>query len=215
LRSAINEVWTIDATARDILLMLHWDHARAAAFGVLWLAAGIVLVIINRVNLMRCLCAFGVGLTIAAAWWFNYAMAATSFELVPVHALSFTSPSADVLMYTLSPPGSKLSFDLALIPGVFIGSFLAGWLAGDLKLEGFDGGAHMRRYIMGGALMGFGGVLAGGCAVGAGVSGASVFALSAWIVLWSMWFGAVITDHLVDRRGPFLTGIFRSRHVST
>jgi len=58
----------------------------------------------------------------------------------------------------------------------------------------------MRRYIAGGALMGFGGVLAGGCAVGAGVSGASVFALTAWIVLWSMWFGAVITDWLVDSR---------------
>ena len=56
----------------------------------------------------------------------------------------------------------------------------------------------MRRYIAGGALMGFGGVLAGGCAVGAGVSGASVFALTAWIVLWSMWFGAVVVDRVVD-----------------
>jgi uncharacterized membrane protein YedE/YeeE len=103
-------------------------------------------------------------------------------------------------MFTLSPPVGKLTFDLALIPGVFVGSFMAGWIGGSLKLEGFISGATMPRYIAGGALMGFGGVLAGGCAVGAGVSGASVFALTAWIVLWSMWFGAVITDRLVDSK---------------
>ena len=40
---------------------------------------------------------------------------------------------------------------------------------------------------------------AGGWAVGAGVSGASIFVLTAWLVLWSMWIGAVLTDSLVDR----------------
>ncbi len=144
--------------------------------------------------------AIGVGLTVGAAWWFNFYMAAVSFEMAPVHAISFTSPSADMLMYVLAPPGSKLTFDLGLIPGVFLGAFMSGALGGDLKLEGFHDGSSMRRYIAGGCLMGFGGVLAGGCAVGAGVSGASVFALTSWIVLWSMWIGAVVTDRLVDQR---------------
>jgi hypothetical protein len=48
--------------------------------------------------------------------------------------------------------------------------------------------------------MGFGAMLAGGCAVGAGITGASVFALTAWIVLAGMWLGAGITDYFVDRR---------------
>ena len=139
---------------------------------------------------------------VAAAWWFNFAAAAHSFEMVPVHSLSFTSPSSDMLMYVLSPPGSKWSFDLGLIPGVALGAFCAAALGGSLKLEGFRDGASMRRYIMGGCMMGFGGVLAGGCAVGAGVSGASIFALTSWIVLWSMWIGAVLTDRLVDRSPP-------------
>jgi uncharacterized protein len=213
LRSVINELWTIDASSRDLLVLFHLDHMQAALFASLWLCAGLVLVIRNHVSFMRCCGALGVGLTIAAAWLFNYNMAAASFELVPVHALSFTSPSADVLMYTLSPPTNHLTFDLALIPGVFIGSFLAALFAGDLKLEGFDGGATMRRYIAGGAFMGFGGVLAGGCAVGAGVSGASVFALSAWVVLWSMWLGAVIVDGLVDQRGSILTHLWHRRSL--
>lgn len=200
LRSSINTWWTIDGPSRDLLVLFGVNHVGAILFGGVWLLAAVLLAVYNRVSAARVLGAIGVGLMVAAAWRFNYAMAETSFELVPVHALSFTSPSADVLMYTLSAPGGKWTFDLALIPGVFIGSFLAGLLGGSLKLEGFISGATMPRYIAGGALMGFGGVLAGGCAVGAGVSGASVFALTAWIVLWSMWFGAVITDRLVDSR---------------
>lgn len=200
LRTWINGLWTIDGPSRDLLALFRMGHLGGAVFGAVWLALGIVIAVRNRVSVWSWIGAAGVGAMVAVAWWFNFGMAATSFEMVPVHALSFTSPSADTLMYVLSPPGSKLTFDLGLIPGVVVGSFLAGALGGDLKLEGFDGGASMRRYIAGGCLMGFGGVLAGGCAVGAGVSGASVFALTSWIVLWSMWVGAVATDRLVDRR---------------
>ncbi len=199
-RSWVNALWTIDGNSRDLLGLTGVGHVGGALFGGLWLALGLTIAIRNRVPWFYWVGAAGVGGTVALAWWFNFTMAATSFELVPVHALSFTSPSADVLMYTLTPPGSKLSFDLGLIPGVVIGAFLAGALGRDLKLEGFDSGTAMRRYIAGGCLMGFGGVLAGGCAVGAGVSGASVFALTSWIVLWSMWIGAVLTDRIVDGR---------------
>jgi len=48
--------------------------------------------------------------------------------------------------------------------------------------------------------MGMGGMLAGGCAIGAGVTGASAFSLTAWIALTAMWGGAALTDTLVDRR---------------
>ena len=46
-----------------------------------------------------------------------------------------------------------------------------------------------------------GGMLAGGCAVGAGVTGASVFAITAWVTLFAIWASAMATDWLVDRRG--------------
>lgn len=198
-RAWVNGLWTIDSGARDLLALLHMGNSGGALFAALWLVAGVVLARRAGLSVWSWIGGAGVGLMVAVAWWFNYAMAATSFEVVAVHSLSFTSPSAEALMYLLSPPGAALSFDLGLIPGVVVGAFVAGALGGDLRLEGFDGGASMRRYIAGGCLMGFGGVLAGGCAVGAGVSGASVFALTAWIVLWSMWIGAVVTDRLVDR----------------
>ena len=43
-----------------------------------------------------------------------------------------------------------------------------------------------------------GGMLAGGCAVGAGVTGSAVFALTAWVALSAMWLAAILTDYIVD-----------------
>ena len=59
----------------------------------------------------------------------------------------------------------------------------------------------MRRYIVGAVLMGFGAMLAGGCAVGAGVTGGSILALTAWVALIGMWAGALIADWVFVRLG--------------
>jgi uncharacterized membrane protein YedE/YeeE len=48
--------------------------------------------------------------------------------------------------------------------------------------------------------MGFGGMLAGGCAVGAGLSGASVFTITSWVTLCAIWAAAALTDRLLDQR---------------
>jgi uncharacterized membrane protein YedE/YeeE len=102
-------------------------------------------------------------------------------------------------MLVLSPPGQPLKFDLGLVPGVALGAFLSAALWRELKLEGFQGGQAMRRYIAGAVAMGFGGMLAGGCAVGAGVSGAAVFTVTSWVTLCAIWASATLTDRLVDR----------------
>ncbi len=56
----------------------------------------------------------------------------------------------------------------------------------------------MPRYIVGAILMGFGSMLAGGCAVGAGVTGGALFAVTAWVTLLGMWIGAGLTDRFID-----------------
>lgn len=201
LRERLAGLWTIDGgSARDLLAITGIGHGGGLAFGLVWLAAGIWFGRRHRVPLWGWIGGVGAGLSVGLAWWFTYRMAGLSFEPTPVQSLSFTGPSADVLMLVLSPPGQALNFDLGMVPGVFLGSFVAALLARELKLEGFQGGHAMRRYIVGALLMGFGGMLAGGCAVGAGVSGAAVFALTAWVTLSGMWAGASLTDWLVDRR---------------
>jgi uncharacterized membrane protein YedE/YeeE len=82
---------------------------------------------------------------------------------------------------------------------VFLGAALAALLTREWKLEGFESARSMRRYLSGATMMGCGAMLAGGCAIGAGVTGGSAFAMSAWLALTCMWIGAVATDFLVDQ----------------
>jgi uncharacterized protein len=200
-RQAITGWWTIDGgSARDLIAITGIGHGGAALFGAAWLVAALVWARRQRVHFWGWLGAVGVGLMVAVAWLVTYRISRAAFDsVIPIQALSFTGPSADVLMLVLTPAGQALKFDIGLVPGVFIGSFLSALLWRELRLEGFQGGAAMRRYIAGAVLMGFGGMLAGGCAVGAGVSGASVFTLTAWVTLFGLWIGAAVTDRLVDR----------------
>jgi uncharacterized membrane protein YedE/YeeE len=201
LRLRISQWWTIDGgPARDLIARTGIGHGGALLFALVWLLAAIVWARRQRVPPWGWAGAIGVGLTIAGAWWFTYAVSMVAFDPHPIQSLSFTGPSSEVLNRVLFVTDRPVSFDLGLVPGVFLGSFLAAALFGELKLEGFQGGATMRRYIAGAMCMGFGGMLAGGCAVGAGLSGAAVFTATSWVTLCTMWAAAALTDRLVDQR---------------
>jgi len=201
MRLAIAEWWTIDGgSARDLIARTGIGHGGALLFALLWLVAAIVWARRQQVPPWGWAGAVGVGLSIAGAWWFTYAMSTVAFDPHPIQSLSFTGPSSEVLSRVLFVTDKPVTFDLGLVPGVFLGSFLAAALFRELKLEGFQGGPGMRRYIVGAMCMGFGGMLAGGCAVGAGLSGAAVFTATAWVTLCAMWAAAAVTDRLVDQR---------------
>jgi uncharacterized membrane protein YedE/YeeE len=201
LREALAGLWTVEGgPARDLVARLGIGHAGAMLFGAAWLVAAIVWARRQRVPVWGWAGAIAVGLCIAAAWWGTYAVSKVSFDVHPIQALSFTGPSAEVLTRVLFASDKPPSFDMALVPGVFLGSFLAAALFKELKLEGFEGGPSMRRYLIGAMAMGFGGMLAGGCAVGAGLSGAAVFTITSWVTLCTIWAAAAITDRLVDQR---------------
>jgi uncharacterized protein len=201
LRLAISEWWTIDGGgARDLIARTGIGHGGALAFALVWLIAAVVWARRQKVPPWGWAGAIGVGLTIAGAWWFTYAVSTVAFDPHPIQSLSFTGPSSEVLNRVLFVTDKPVTFDLGLVPGVFLGSFLAAALFGELKLEGFQGGASMRRYIVGAMCMGFGGMLAGGCAVGAGLSGAAVFTATAWVTLSAIWAAAALTDRLIDQR---------------
>jgi uncharacterized protein len=200
VRLAISSGWTIEGGSSRHLLSAFGLGPRAglafAAFGLLF---GAYLATRNRLRPTLWLAAAGCGLMIAVAWGFSAEVARNAFDVVPVQGLTFSGPSAEWLMRVLSAPEKPPGFDSGMLPGVFIGSFLAALLGRELELVGFQSGQHMRRYLVGGPLMGFGSMLAGGCAVGAGLTGGALFALTAWLALLGMWLGAGLTDRLVDR----------------
>lgn len=201
LRLAVSGWWTVEGGhARDVLALTGLGHPGGLVFGAVWLVAALVWARRQRVRFWGWFGATGVGVMVALAWLVTYHLARSAFDIVPpIQSLSFTGPAADTLMLVLSPPGQALKFDLGLVPGVALGAFLSAALWRELKLEGFQGGQSMRRYIAGAMLMGFGGMLAGGCAVGAGVSGAAVFTLTSFVTLAAIWAAATVTDALMDR----------------
>jgi len=201
VRETISVWWTIDGgTARDLIARSGIGHGGAVLFGLVWLAAAVHWARRQKVPTWGWAGAIGVGLSIAAAWWVTYSVSRVAFDPHPIQALSFTGPSAEVLTRVLFVSDKPANFDMGLMPGVVLGSFLAALLFGELKLEGFSGGASMRRYIVGAVAMGFGGMTAGGCAVGAGLSGAAVFTMTSWVTLCAMWAAAAVTDRLIDQR---------------
>ncbi len=205
-REALTSLWMIEGgPTRNVLTLLGGGPALGVVLGILWLAVGVWLVRRNTVGAGTAVAAAGVGTMIAAGWVFTYTLSQQSFTPVGVKSVSFTGPSADTLMGLINAPEIPLGFDVGLVPGVFLGSFLAALLAGEWKLEGYHGGASMARYIAGATLMGFGGMLAGGCAVGAGVTGGAIFALTAWIALAAMWAGAIAMT-AIDRRLERMAG---------
>jgi uncharacterized membrane protein YedE/YeeE len=201
LRNTVSGWWTVDGgSARDLLAITGAGHGGGLAFGLAWLAAALFFAVRSGWGIWKWVGGIGTGLAVAAGWWFTYIVSTHTFEVVQVQGLTFSGPSAEWLMRVLTTPSPAIGFDFGLLPGVFAGSFLGAWIGKDLMLEGFKDGYSMTRYIVGAVLMGFGSMLAGGCAVGAGMTGGSVFALTAWIALVGMWTGAGLMDRLIDPR---------------
>jgi uncharacterized membrane protein YedE/YeeE len=199
LRNTISAWWTVEGGAsRDLLALTGVGPWGGLIFGLFWLVAALYFSIRSGWGLWKWVGGLGTGLAVAAGWAFTYRVSVNSFEAVQVQGLTFSGPSAEWLMRVLAAPAPAIGFDFGLLPGVFLGSFLGAWIGKDLKLEGFTDGYSMRRYMVGAVLMGFGSMLAGGCAVGAGMTGGAIFALTAWLTLVGMWAGAGVTDRLLD-----------------
>ena len=199
-REWLAALWTVDGGGgRSLLAAFGGSAAVGLTIGLAWLVPGLWLAWRQRIEPSRALAAAGVGLAVAAGWVTTWRVAEVSFEPVAVKSVSFTGPSADTLMALINMPTIPLGFDAGLIPGVFLGSLLAAAATREIALQGYEGGASMLRYMAGAALMGFGGMLAGGCAVGAGVTGGAIFATTSWIALVAMWAGAGLADRVVDR----------------
>lgn len=169
------------------------------------LVAAIVFGVMRNAKPGELLGAAIVGVAVFLGWFATYAIANASFEIVAVQSVTFTGPSTDTLMALVNEQSLPMSFGIGLVPGVFLGAFLAACLKGEARIQRFEPDTPMERYLIGGILMGFGSMLAGGCAVGAGVSGGSILSLTAWVAVLSMWIGAMTTHRvLVFRKNSAL-----------
>lgn len=198
-RDRIASLWVTEGGRNmDLLATFGLPQAGGLILGLMIAALALVLARRNRIGAARLVFASGVGFAVALGWVLTYSLSQVAFDPVQIESATFTGPSAHTLMFFLDR-NALLEFDIGLVPGVFIGAMIAAWATGEMKLQAFDGPVTMRKAMIGAALMGFGGMLAGGCAIGAGVTGGSIFVGTAWTALFFMWVGAMVTDFLVDQ----------------
>ena len=198
-REAVAGWWVLEGgPARSLLALVGVGPMDGLAFAAVWLVTAGFFAYYSGWGFWKWAGGIGTGLAVALAWLATYQVLAHSFEPVQIQGMTFSGPSAEWLMRVLSQPGEPWNFDLGLLPGVFIGSLLGALVGRDWKLEGFGGGYTMPRYIIGAMLMGFGSMLAGGCAVGAGMTGGAIFAVTAWVTLVGMWIGGGVADRVLD-----------------
>lgn len=198
-REGISRLWLIEGPERDLLQASGLTRPVVFAIALAGLLAALLLARSRGVRPMASVAGIFVGLSITLGWYLTYLIARTSFEIVPVSSVTFTGPSTDTLMAFVTQTSVPFSFGIGLVPGVFVGAAAAALYAGEWKIQRFSSDTPMERYLVGAVLMGFGAMLAGGCAVGATVSGGAVMSLTAWVAGASMWAGGMGTALLLGR----------------
>ena len=183
----------------------NWFHPLAAAIIILTLLFFIFRSADFRSRFDNFLGGAIVGLIVVAGWYVTAgpmgqeAVEAASFMDTPpsgVGSMSFTfvNPMGETLYYVLHPLEiSLITFGVAILVGVIVGSFLYGLVTSNLRFEWFTSIKDFIRHLIGAALMGIGGVLAMGCTFGQGITGFSTLALGSLIAFSSFIIGSAIT----------------------
>lgn len=130
------------------------------------------------------------GLGVVLGWWAT-GVAVDEFAVNPrAQSLTFVSPVGRALYAVLTTPAGLLDFGVGTIVGVVCGSFASALFDAEFRWEAFDDHHEMRRHLLGAVFMGGGGILAGGCTIGQGISAGSMMALSWPLAIGGMMIGA-------------------------
>ncbi|TCO70328.1 YeeE/YedE family protein [Rhodovulum euryhalinum] len=138
--------------------------------------------------------AAALGLLVPAGWIGTGFVLFDEFDPIPLESLSFTASAADTLFWSVAATAIAPGFGVGLIGGVLAGALVAARVSGRFRWQSFESPAQTGRYLAGAALMGVGGVLAGGCTVGAGLAGIPTLGLPALLALAAIAAGARAMD---------------------
>lgn len=159
-----------------------------------------------RRNQVQVIGALVLGLLVVAGWYLTghlgYGENPETLEMAyfatntrTLESMSFVAPTAYSLeLFVLWTDKSlRISFGIASVAGVVLGSFAYAIVSRQFRWEGFASLQDLRTQLTGAVLMGFGGVTAMGCTVGQGMSGLSTLALGSFLAVASIVAGAVAT----------------------
>ncbi|MER0237304.1 YeeE/YedE family protein [Fulvimarina sp. MAC8] len=201
LRDFVGSFWSTSAIGgNDLLAHFGTSQETGMIIGAVLLVFAFALAIKAGISLWRLIGGAGVGLSIILGWYFTYTLSLQVFDPIQAESLSFIRPLATTSAM-VAKAGDTAGLDQGVLIGALVAAFLASVLFGGFRIQTFgeEGTPSFLRYTIGGVLMGFGGILAVGCTIGAGFTGGSVLAVSSLVGLASMVSGAAIADRFVDR----------------
>ncbi len=134
------------------------------------------------------------GALVPAGWIGTGFVLYDDFDPVALQSLSFTAPYADTLFWSIASTSIPASFGVGLIGGTALGALVASLVFGSFQWQSFTAPSETGRYAGGAVLMGVGGVLAGGCTVGAGLAGVPTLSIAALLAIASIAGGALATN---------------------
>ncbi|MDP2732024.1 MAG: YeeE/YedE family protein [Hoeflea sp.] len=195
LRDFIGGSWSTAAIGgNDLLAQTGLERIAGIVLGGILAAIAIGVALKARLSPWRLFGGAMIGLTIAAGWYFTWQLSTQVFEPIQAESLSFIRPLAT--SGELALEGGFAGLDQGVLIGAIIGAFVAALVSGEFRISTFSepGVPSIWRYAAGSVLMGFGGILAVGCTIGAGLTGGSVLAISSLLGLASMIAGAALTQ---------------------
>ncbi|MDF1802784.1 YeeE/YedE family protein [Thalassovita sp.] len=139
-----------------------------------------------------------IGALVPLAWVGTGFILYDDFDPVALESLSFTSPAADTLFWSIASTSISANFGTGLLGGVIAGALIAALIRGQFQWQSFENARQTGRYLSGAALMGVGGVLAGGCTVGAGLSGIPTLSLAALLAIGSIAVGGWLAGRVLS-----------------
>jgi len=131
-----------------------------------------------------------VGLAIISGFWATNLISVNGFDGITVESLSYSAPLGETLIYLMTWSGATMNFGIGSVTGVLVGSAIGTKIKGRFRWEACDDPRELGRSVFGAFIMGTGGVVALGCSIGQGLTGFSVLAYSAPVVLASIFIGA-------------------------
>ena len=178
------------------------ENAALPGNALIWtgvLAITALLVAIRSGNRLRTLgLAALLGALVPLAWVGTGYVLYDDFDPIAMESLSFTAPAADTLFWTVASTSISANFGTGLVGGVLVGSLIAALLFGGFGWQSFTSPRETGRYAAGAVLMGVGGVLAGGCTVGAGIAGVPTLSIAAVLAIATIALGALATNKILN-----------------
>ena len=173
---------TTDAGISSILLLPPWVVLVAAIIGLLlFIYQGWQRSPDKTLLVVGCI----IGSLVVFGWYVTGVLAQDEFMPLKPSSVTVSGPLARLGYFMLSGRVPEISFSVSFVAGAAIFSLLLALTTGQFKISS-PGKGMSKMALLGGALMGFGSILAYGCNIGQGLSGISTLSLESLIAVVSM-----------------------------